>query len=189
MTPQAYPLAWPPGFPRSARREKGSFKTTLSSALDKVQTSLRLFAKDSGKQLQGLVISSNYSLGNASPADPGVAVYFVWDAISVAIPVDRYDSIAANLTAVHHVIEARRTELRHGTLALVRATFTGFAALPPPPAVDWHAILDNPASLAAAEATFRRKAREAHPDVPGGSHDAMADLNRAITQARAELGQ
>jgi hypothetical protein len=189
MTPQAYPLAWPSGFPRTARREKGKFTTSLSGALDKVQTSLRMFAKDSGKVLHGLVISSNYSLGNERPDDPGVAVYFVWDAISVAIPVDRYDTIAANLTAVHHVIEARRTELRHGTLALVRATFTGFAALPPPPPVDWRAILDNPFSLSDAEAAFRRKARTAHPDVPGGSHDAMANLNRAIEQARSELGR
>lgn len=189
MTPQAYPLAWPSGFPRSPRREAGKFKTSLSGALDKVQTSLKLFAKDSGKHLQGLVISSNYSLGNSEPADPGVAVYFVWDGISVAIPVDRYVTIAANLTAVHHVIEARRTELRHGTLALVRATFTGFAALPPPPPVDWHAILDNPASLADAELAFRRKARTAHPDMPSGSHDAMANLNRAIEQARRELGR
>ena len=151
-----------------------------------MQTSLRLFTKDSGKALHGLVISSDYSLGNSSPGDPGVAVYFVWDAISVAIPVDRYDSIAANLTAVHHVIEARRTELRHGTLALVRATFAGFAALPAPP-LDWQAILGNPASLVDAEAAYRAKARAAHPDVPGGSHEAMASLNRAIAQARAEL--
>ena len=110
----------------------------------------------------------------------------MWDAISVAIPVDRYDSIAANLTAVHHVIEARRTELRHGTLALVRATFAGFAALPAPP-LDWQAILGNPASLVDAEAAYRAKARAAHPDVPDGSHEAMASLNRAIAQARAEL--
>jgi hypothetical protein len=195
--PQAYPLGWPPGFPRSARREKGKFSTTLAGALDKVQTSLRLFAKDSGKTISGVVISSNYSLGNERPADPGVAVYFVWDGLGVAIPVDRYDTIAANLTAVHHIIEARRTELRHGTLALVRATFTGFAALPPPEPVDWRAILGldlnagpiaGAGALAAAELAFRTKAKTMHPDTPGGSHEAMANLNRAIAQARAELG-
>ena len=50
----------------------------------------------------------------------------------MCIPVDRYNSVEANLQAIHHIIEARRVELRHGTLALVRASFTGFKALPAP---------------------------------------------------------
>ena len=110
----------------------------------------------------------------------------MWDAISVAIPVDRYESIAANLTAVHHVIEARRTELRHGTLALVRATFTGFAALPAA-AARLAGDPRQPRQPRRRRGRLSREARAAHPDVPGGSHEAMASLNRAIAQARAEL--
>ena len=37
--------------------------------------------------------------------------------------------IPPETSAIHHIIEARRVELRHGTLALVRATFAGFLAL------------------------------------------------------------
>lgn len=125
MTTSAYPLSWPPGFPRTKHREKGRFETTLSKALNNVQDSLRRFSSDSGKVLTGLVISSNYSLGVERPDDPGVSVWFTWDGLQVCIPVDRYSSVASNLQAIHHVVEARRVELRHGTLALVRASFTG----------------------------------------------------------------
>ncbi len=191
MSTSAYPLAWPPGFPRWKYREKGQFRTTLSSALGNVQESLRRFAVDSGKKIDGLVISSNYSLGVERPNDPGVSVWFTWDGLQVCIPVDRYDSVASNLQAIHHVVEARRTELRHGTLALVRASFTGFAALPPPAAAKaWHEVLGlvPAATIEAAEHQYRELARKAHPDA-GGSTEAMAELNVAIGQARKELGE
>jgi hypothetical protein len=181
----AYPLAWPGGFPRAKLRERGQFKTSLEGALKNVEGSLRLFAKDSGKNLTGVVMSSNYTLGVRSPADPGVAVYFTWDGIQICIPVDRYDSIASNLQAIHHIIEARRVELRHGTLALVRATFQGFAVLPAPgPA--WHVTLGvaENAPIAEAERAYREKAKRLHPDSPDGSHAAMAELNAAIATAR-----
>ena len=81
MTQQAYPLAWPPGFPRTKERERSKFKTTLASALANVRRSLELFGKDSRKPIAGLVISSNYSLGDERPADPGVSVYFQWEGL------------------------------------------------------------------------------------------------------------
>lgn len=189
MTTSAYPLSWPPGFPRTLRRETGQFKTTLAGALKNVQDSLRRFASDSGKKLEGLIISSNYSLGAERPADPGVSVWFTWDGLQVCIPVDRYSSVASNLQAIHHVIEARRVELRHGTLALVRASFTGFAALPPPANTKpWRDVLAVPVdtSLENAEQVYRIKARTAHPD-NGGNHEEMAALNAAIRAARQEL--
>ena len=194
MTTSAYPLEWPPGFPRVKYRERGQFKTTLAGALKNVQDSIRKFASDSGKKLEGLVISSNYSLGVENPADPGVSVWFTWDSMQVCIPVDRYSSVAANLQAIHHVIEARRVELRHGTLALVRASFTGFAALPAPNSSDrppWRKVLeiaeDENTSVAAVQAAYRDKARRWHPDVPGGSHEAMAQLNEARDAALREV--
>lgn len=186
----AYPLAWPPGFPRTKSPEKGRFQTSLPGALKNVRSSIDRLAKDSGKALAGLVISSNYSLGDERPRDPGVSVWFTWDGLQVCIPVDRYADVAANLQAIHHVIEARRTELRHGTLALVRAAFTGFAALPPPSGTrSWRDVLDLPlgVGLATAEARYRERARSAHPD-NGGSNELMAELNAAIAAARKELG-
>lgn len=186
---QAYPLTWPPGFPRAPRRESGRFKTTLAAALKNVQDSIRLFASDSGRKLEGLVMSSNVTLGAHRPKDPGVAVWFVWDGIQICIPVDRYETVEGNLQAIHHIIEARRVELRHGTLALVRATFTGFQALPAPKGKHWREILSLPTDRATKEEieiAYRRMAASRHPD-KGGSTDAMAELNNARDTALREI--
>jgi len=188
-----YPLAWPENMPRTRTREPGRFQTTLPNAIKNVQSSLSLFAKDSGKALSNLVISSNVTLGANSPADPGVAVWFTWDGISICIPVDRYTKVEANLQAIHHIIEARRVELRHGTLALVRATFTGFAALPSPSTKrPWRAVMgfDGPGTPSAAdiESRFKTLAKQRHPDMPGGSTAAMAELTAAREAALREVG-
>ena len=192
MTP--YPLAWPETMPRAKQREAGRFQTTLSAAIKNVEGSLHLFAKDSGKALSNLVISSNVTLGANNPADPGVAVWFTWDGISICIPVDRYQKVEANLQAIHHIIEARRVELRHGTLALVRATFTGFTALPSPAGRQnrpWRLVMGWPDGLEVdkgkIEVVYRQLAKERHPDTAGGSTEAMAELNVAKAAALKEI--
>lgn len=190
---QAYPLSWPPGFPRSKEREKGQFRTTLAGALKNVEDSIRLFGRDSGKPVSNVVLSSNVTLGATKPIDPGIALWFVWEGMQIAIPLDRYSTVEANLQALHHVIEARRTELRHGTLNLVKATFSGFRALPPPTGKDWRSILGIPASIeivteAMVNHAYRMKAQERHPDVAGGSTQLMAELNHAKDTALREIG-
>ncbi len=188
-----FPLAWPEAFPRTKTREKGTFRTTLNAAISNVTDSLELFARDSKKALTDLVISSNVTLGVMKPADPGVSVWFTWDGLQVCIPVDRYQSVEANLQAIHHIVEARRVELRHGTLALVRASFAGFMALPAPAGArkrPWRDVLDihfgsvGPSDI---EAAFRKLAKSRHPDT-GGSTDAMTELNRARDEALKEIG-
>jgi hypothetical protein len=186
----AFPLSWPEQFPRAKHRETGKFKTPLANALKNVQDSLRLFGSDSGKAISGLVISSNVTLGVNKPADPGVAIWFVWDGLQVCIPVDRYATVEANLQAIHHIVEARRVELRHGTLALVRATFTGFLSLPSPGGKKhWSEILGvfRDATADEIDAAYRSKAKAAHPDT-GGSTEAMAALSAARDQARKDRG-
>lgn len=187
---QAYPLQWPDHIERSTKREAGQFRTTLAGALDNVETSLKAFSRDSGKAVSGIVLSSNVTLGVAKPADPGVAVWFTWDGVQVCIPVDRYLTPAANLQAIHHVLEARRVEMRHGTLALVRASMRGFQALPAPGSTPWWLVLEVKADATAAEieAAYKRLARDRHPDRPGGSHDLMSNLNRAREQGMKERG-
>jgi len=188
----AFPLTWPETMPRQRIREAGKFRTSLSAALKNVEASLRAFGRDSGKMISGIVLSSNVTLGVTRPNDPGVAAWFVWDGLQVCIPVDRYSSVEANLQAIHHIIEARRVELRHGTLALVRATFTGFAALPAPNARRaWREVLqfnEGPVSRAQVDAAYRQAAKKAHPDA-GGSEAAMAELNDARAQALSELSK
>lgn len=196
MSVQAYPLQWPQGFPRTPRerREFGKFRTDYDAALKNVRRSLAAFAADSGKAVNDPVLSTSINpnplAARQSNIDPGVSVWFTWDGMPVAIAVDRYSSAAANLQAIHHIIEARRTELRHGTLALVRATFTGFKALPPPPGKHWRDLLriEGPVTKEAISAAYRERAGEAHPDRPGGSTDKMAELTAARDAALKELG-
>lgn len=193
MTASAFPLSWPHTFPRTKTREKGAFKTTLAGALSNVQKSLQLFASDSRTKLEGLVISSNVTLGVQRPDDPGVSVWFTWGGMQVCIAVDRYTTVEGNLQAIHHIIEARRVELRHGTLALVRATFQGFLALPGPSAArSWREVLgfaDHPGPISAEliRERYRSRASSAHPD-KGGSHAEMSELNAARDAALKECG-
>lgn len=184
MTASAYPLHWPPGFPRAKLRESGRFSTTLAGALDNVETSIRRFAADSGKKVEQLVMSSNVTLGAQKPDDPGVAVWFTWDGMGVCIAVDRYSSVPANLQAIHHIIEARRVELRHGTLALVRASFAGFLALPAPAGKEWWEVLGvhQGAHGDAVKAAYRKLASVNHPD-RGGDPKVMAEINEAYRRA------
>lgn len=195
MNIKAFPLQWPQGFPRWTRgRGNSSFRTDFEGALRNVRKSLEAFAKDSGKAIAAPVLSSNIDFNpltegrETRPADPGVAVWFTWDGLQVCIAVDRYAKPAENLQAIHHIIEARRTELRHGTLALVRATFTGFKALPAPEGKHWTDILQvtRNSSRDAIESNFKRLAKDRHPDA-GGSADAMAELNHARENALKEL--
>lgn len=192
----AYPLSWPMHIRRAQRREKGQFKTSMAGALNNVRTSLRLFGQSSGIEIKDVVISSNVTLGIDKPEDPGVAVWFVFEGQQMCIPVDRYDTVAANLQAIHHVIEARRTELRHGTLALVRATFHGFISLPTPSRHgkrSWREVLGlqhlKKPDREAIEVRFRNLAKNLHPDAPGGSHEKMTELNTAREEAMKEIGR
>lgn len=189
QSPSHYPLEWPAGLPRTTARVKSTFRVRMSQALADLEDALRLFGQDTGKRVTGVVISSNVSLGREKPNDPGIAVYFEWDGAVRCIAVDRYQTPVENIRAVYHILEARRAEMRHGGLSIVRASFKGFLALPP--AESWREVLGiGPADdLTAAEAAYRAAARSAHPDKPGGSSDAMARLNAAIASARRELGR
>ncbi|WP_020472414.1 J domain-containing protein [Zavarzinella formosa] len=183
---EAYPLSWPESWTRTTSPGKSQFKTSLTASIDNVQGSLKRFAADSGRKVENILVSSNVSLMERNPKDAGVAVYFTWDGISTCIAVDRYQRIEENLQAIHHVIEAERTKLRHGGLNLVRAAFRGYAALPPPStgmSKPWDVLgVKQGATPAEIEAAYREKAKKAHPDA-GGSNDQMAKLNAA----RAEL--
>ncbi|WP_019053608.1 J domain-containing protein [Sphingobium xenophagum] len=177
----AFPLHWPETLPRTPAPSKATsqFKTSLPAALKNVKGALQLFARDSGKAVTNIVLSSNVGGLDVSPVkDTGVAAWFVWDGEQRCIAVDRYPKPEDNLQAIYHILEARRTEMRHGGLHIVRQTFKGFVALPAPEA--WHAVLGVSADASRGEidAAYKRLASTAHPD-KGGSQDAMARLNAA----------
>jgi hypothetical protein len=155
---------------------------------------IRLFGKDSGKDVTNVVVSSNVTLTSPRPADAGIAVYFRWDNMDCCIAVDRYTFTEDNLQAVARIIEADRVKLRHGGLNIVRAAFRGYVALPPPKDASgqlsppWRHALgckDN-CTLADAEAAYRMLVKRHHPDT-GGDAAKFNQITDAIRQAREEL--
>lgn len=195
MSVSAYPLAWPDGLERTKRHATSKFKTTLTRALRNVEDSLRRFGDDSGQKISEIVISSNVTLGIMRPADSGVAVWFKWMDEHRCIAVDRYPKVEDNLQAIHHVLEARRTELRHGGLNIAAQTFRGFsvAALPAPAVANCWAELgidppgpDRVLTREDVQRAFKAKAATAHPD-KGGMNADMASLIAARDAAMAHV--
>lgn len=109
------------------------------------------------------------------------------------VAVDRYTKVEHNLQAIHHILEARRTEVRHGGLVIARSAFRGFVALPAPPGRrQWNEILGVPEFATVSQITeaYREKAKRVHPDA-GGTEKMMQELNEArdlgLKHARGKL--
>lgn len=181
--PTAYPLCWPPGWPRhTGYREPWPGKgVTLETSLSVCQGELRRLGA------RNVVLSSNCALGVDRPTDPGVVAYCTYGDLQIAIPCDRWSTVAGNLRAIAKTIDAMRGMDRWGAKHMIRAMFTGFTALPAPIVPDdWRSVLGNPVTLADAEAAYRERMKVAHPDA-GGSAARAAALNAAIAEARKVL--
>lgn len=181
-----------PNGTRSSWKQKEAL--TVGGGLERVMGELRRLGA------RGVVISSNLRIRNdglpyAAQAknldDPGVAVYFKLDNKPRVLACDKWLSAAENMAAIAGHIAAIRAQDRYGVGTLEQA-FAGYAALPEKTdGSDWRAELgftakDN-VDAVSMEVQFRRLLRERHPDV-GGSHEAMARLNRARQAAQEELG-
>lgn len=186
--PTAYPLQWPGGWPRTTTRERWPAKVTLSAALADLHKEARLLG------VTGLVLSSNCSLGMENAPDPGVVAYGLYQQQQIAIPCDRWQTVAANVRAIAKTIEAMRGMERWGAKSMIRAMFQGFTALPSATAGqrDWRAVFEVPEGRAVDSAWIIKQHRILatlrHPDKPGGSDEAMAELNVAKDQALKEIG-
>lgn len=206
---QAYPLQWPQGRPRTKNRKRAQFgkatnngrwieKRSLSvaDAIGRVQDELdRLGARqyvlstNVETRLDGLPRSDRHA-----PDDPGVALYFHLDGKPHCLPCDTYDRVADNIAAVAKHIEATRAIERYG-VATLSEMFAGFTALPAPGQEtkrDWRDVLgfgrDDRPTPDLIRSHYRQFASKRHPDTPGGSHDAMSELNRARDEALRAVG-
>lgn len=201
MSVSAFPLQWPVGRPRksSGQRKLGKFKTsgrtgylqalTVADALGRLQDELdRIGARHT-------VISTNLETrldglprsDQSEPTDPGVALYFQLQGKPHCMPCDTYTKVAQNIAAIAAHIEATRAIERHG-VSSVAEMFAGFTALPPPGARrHWREVFGFEPTAhvyeAAIDAKYRDLAKKHHPDRPGGSHDAMAELSHARDEA------
>jgi hypothetical protein len=206
MTTEAYPLQWPPGRPRTERwkRERAKFEVTFARARDNIVAEVgRLAGRYPDPQV---VISTNIALrkdgfplaNQRQPDDPGVAVYFVYKKRPMSFACDRWDKIEHNMQAIAKTVEALRGIARWGTGDMLEAAFTGFTALPPPPAAGpgatpqparrtWRDVFGTGVhSRGQVQDVFRRLASAYHPD-RGGDPAKMAELNRAREEALREL--
>lgn len=132
--------------------------------------------------------------------DPGVAVYFQYRGKPMVMAQDAYVQPYANIRSLALAIEAMRAIERHGGGHMMQRSFDGFAQLPPPegstsqPQRPWRAVLGVVGIDLApefmrpiVEDRYRKLAKERHPDMQGGSHEAFAELNVAVEKAREEL--
>lgn len=195
-----YPLQWPDGMPRhKGTRESGQFRSSLNAALENARKSLAAFGRDTGIQIrpESIIFSSNVGgLGVSRPEDPGIALWFEWDGATRCIAVDRYSKPEANLQAIHHIIEADRTKLRHGSLEIIRTAYRGFIALPSPDHKrTWREVLEieevdylrKTVTTDDVRSAWKRLSRIHHPDNPEGSTELMAEINTARDEALKEL--
>lgn len=186
MNPEAYPLQWPAGWPRTKNRQRASFRMTPGAITD------HLFDELDRLGATGIVISTNrapYSRSKAQPEDPGVAVYFTLKEHQQCIPCDKWDRTEDNIHAVGLAVQALRGLERWGTGDMVSAAFQGFKALPggeargSDVARSWHTILGvaPDADKEEIKSAFRKLAQAHHPDVGGD-----AALFQELTNAYAE---
>lgn len=186
------------------RTYTGMRQVTFSKA------SSMLFEEMGRLKATGLVISTNARTRQdggvyATDAekrydDPGVAIYFTYKGKPMVMAQDAYDGLASNLRSLGLAVEHMRGLERHGGGQMMERAFSGFAALPPPegskPKRPWFVVMGYPLdpaeredlSLPEIEARYRNLAKKRHPDVEGGSHDAMTELGQAWEDARGEYG-
>lgn len=205
MNASAFPLQWPQGRPRKQSRKRATFGKKvhngryqetkgltvadalyrLQEELDRIGARYPVISTNLEPRLDGLPRS-----GQAEPRDPGVALYFHLAGKPHCMPCDTYDRVADNIAAIAKHIEATRAIDRFG-VATVSEMFAGFTALPAPGAArPWREVFGfnpGPVTKDQIEAAYRQASKSAHPDRPGGSHDAMAELNRAKAEALKEV--
>jgi len=172
------------------RRQSRFGQRTLEKAYFELVNQLRLLGA------RAVVVSTNVPLRNdgrpySNPGrmdDPGVAVFFRLAGRDYCMPCDCWRTVEENVYAIAKHVAAMSGQLRWG-VASVEQAFAGFKALPASDPFGRLGLHEG-ASVAAIEAAFRERAVTCHPD-KGGSHEVMAELNRAREEAlqRARSGE
>lgn len=201
--PNAYPLAWPEGWPRTPAHQKqdsryrfarpganGRRVWTFAAARDALGLELdRMGAK-------GIILSTNYELkldgqprgDRAAPYDTGVAIYFTLKGRPQVMACDMHLRAEENMRSLALSLEAMRALERHGGGTMMEKAFTGFTALPAPKTC-WEILGLHPgASSFDVERAWKIKIARAHPDA-GGSEAAAAEINAARDTALRELAR
>lgn len=198
MTEQAFPLAWPDGWPRhkGGRDSDVRFKGPTFQ-WDRVYRGL----EEEVRRIGGgtIVISTNQPLRRdgmpyaqqRNVEDVGVAIYFTRDTKALVMAQDRFWSIIGNMRSLTMAIEGLRQMERHGGAVMMERAFSGFLAIAPPDwKKPWREAMVLPADWKGTSRDIKRiyhqLARLRHPD-NGGTADEMGALNVAFDEACREL--
>lgn len=197
--PDAYPLHWPDGWPRTPPhkrvhnwRYKTSDRQCRSDLIDELD---RLDARDFVLSTDIPVRKDGMPYANhRMPDDPGVAVYWTdnegrpW-----SIACDAWDRVWHNMRALYYAISGIRAIERSGASQLLERAYRGFNALPADAGMGkgwWRQVFGIAEGTSVTrhqiETLYRALVRKRHPDY-GGTHDEMVLLNRARDAAMAEL--
>lgn len=196
---EGYPLQWPEHWDKTPnhKRQRALFDTTFAKARDDLLNEIRLLG---GKYA---VISSNIPLKNdgypyasyKEPEEPGVAVYFELYGEEQCIPCDKWNKTEDNLQAINKTVKALRGIERWGAEDMVKASFKGFKALPPPDGTmpmgelitPWHEVLGiiPNADKSEIRKAYKRKAKQTHPD-RGGSIEEFQEVQQAFNKGMKE---
>lgn len=187
---------------RPGQTWKATERLTVAQAVERLMKSVCAFTRNGQPwriNPDFLVVSTNIRTradglpmsGQKEPEDPGVAVYFELDESRRVMCCDKWTRVADNIASIAATLEAMRGLERWGVTESERA-FTGFAALPEPGKAQartcWQVLgIERTLDVKAINDAWRKCSQICHPDRPGGSHDAMAELNTARDQALAEI--
>ncbi len=188
----AYPLQWPPAWPRTDYPRHAQFQTSFVGARNNLLRELKLLGATD------VIISSNISLrqdglpyaGQRQPEDRGIAVYFNLDGNPQCIPCDKWTTTDDNLQAIRKTVEALRGLERWGAKEMVNAAFRGFKALPESIIMGehtsraWWEVLEvsQDASPEVVKAAYKAQLHYKHPD-KGGSQWDFEELQKAFKEA------
>ena len=190
-----YPLLWPPAIPRTKRPRRSRFGKDRFPSLERAGRGLSRELRLLGAR--DVVLSTNMELrldglprsNQRRPDDEGVAVYFELDGSTHCMAVDRWDLVGCNAHAIALCVGALRGLDRWGSPQMVKASFTGFRALPAlgeSSGETWWSVLaiGDPTATTREEVDrkFKGLARIYHPDLE--THDAAKWA--AITAARTQ---
>lgn len=191
----AYPLAWPTGWPRTGHAQLKDGDTTFKkpNASKGYGTRPWTFAEARDALIDECwkhtksppVLSSNFQTGRNGPIegkrrpdDQAIAIYLLRKGKPYVMACDRYGDAEGNMRSLALALEALRTLERHGGGLMLDRAYEGFTAITSGRR-PWE-ILDVVPNATADEirAAWRAKIAAAHPDQGGAESDA-AEINQA----------
>ena len=127
-----------------------------------------------------------------APIDPGVAVSFVLQSVPYLVTCDDFEAVQGNMRDIGQLLREKRMLSQLHRCATIEREFAGYKAVSIPVEASsrrkpwWKVLYVSPdAPLVVIEAAYKGLARTVHSDLsPQGNDSIMAELNRAIAEAR-----